>query len=168
MSVAGAPTAGWSVRVRSRKSHDFRYRKNQAGRGIDGAQAWRGWIGELCPVGIVEELEEVAVLLAAGGDCGPHALVTLASIAACTLRDAAVPGRNQQPRCLNRRMASTTVTGLRLRLGLRRAEHRVCQRRSTVILVESSCACNDTGTSYPAVTFADRADDFHGPRLPVR
>ncbi len=34
MSVAGAPTAGWSVRVRSRKSHDFRYRKNQAGCGI--------------------------------------------------------------------------------------------------------------------------------------
>ncbi len=25
MSVAGAPTAVWSVRVRSRKSHDFRY-----------------------------------------------------------------------------------------------------------------------------------------------
>jgi hypothetical protein len=39
----------------------------------------------------VEELEVAAVLFAAGSDCGPLALVVaLASIAACTLRDAAV------------------------------------------------------------------------------
>ncbi len=34
ISVAGAPTAGWSVRVRSRKSHEFRYQTNQTGCGI--------------------------------------------------------------------------------------------------------------------------------------
>ncbi len=32
--LKGAPTAGWSVRVRSRKSHDFRYWKDQADDGI--------------------------------------------------------------------------------------------------------------------------------------
>ncbi len=51
MPVAGAPTVGWSVRVRSRKSHDFRDQKNQAGGGIysqfgtvvgDRSMLWKG------------------------------------------------------------------------------------------------------------------------------
>ena len=48
-------------------------------------------IGELGGDGVVYELEEAAVLLATGGDGGPHSLVvTLVNVAACTLRDAAV------------------------------------------------------------------------------